>query len=57
MGLTPKQVQRLEGKLLKKEERVDVAILIMNGAYTFDEVMKELDAGKTVGQLKRQSMD
>lgn len=51
LGLTKEQVQKLEDKSLEKEDRVEVAILIMNGTYTFDEVMKELDVGKTVEEL------
>lgn len=54
LGLTKEQVQELEGKSLKKEERAEVSILILNGEYTFDEVMKELNAGKTVKDLKKQ---
>ena len=53
LGLTKEQIQKLEEKSLEKEERVEVAILLMNGTYTFDEVMKELDAGKTVEDLKK----
>ena len=34
LGLTNEQVQKLEDKSLEKEERVEVAILIMNGTYT-----------------------
>lgn len=54
LGLTKKQIKRLENKSLKKEDRVEVAILLMNGTYTFDEVIKELDKGKTVEELKEQ---
>lgn len=55
LGLTKEQVQKLEDKSLDKEERVEVAILILNGEYTFDEVMRELDAGKTVKKLKKEN--
>lgn len=51
LGLTKEQVQELENKSLEKDERVQVAILLMNGTYTFDEVIKELDSGKTVQEL------
>ncbi len=54
LGLTKEQVKKLESRSLKKEDRVEVAILLMNGTYTFDEVMKELDKGKTVEELKKQ---
>lgn len=54
LGLTKEQVQKLEDKSLEKEDRVEVAILIMNGTYTFDEVIQKLDAGKTVEELKKQ---
>ena len=53
LGLTKEQVQKLENKSLEKEDRVEVAILILNGTYTFDEVMKELDAGKTMEEIKK----
>lgn len=55
LGLTKEQVQKLEDKSLEKEERVEVAILILNETYTFDEVMKELNAGKTVEEIKKQN--
>ena len=55
LGLTKEQVNKLEEKSLEKEERVEVAILLMNGTYTFDEVMKELDAGKQIEDLKNQN--
>lgn len=57
LGLTKEQIKRLEDKSLGKEERVEVAILIMNGTYTFDEVIQKLDAGKTVEELKKQGTD
>lgn len=53
LGLTKEQVKKLEDKSLEKEDRVEVAILLMNGTYTFDEMMKELDKGKTVEELKK----
>ncbi len=53
LGLTKEQIRRLEDKSLGKEERVEVAILIMNGTYTFDEVIQKLAAGITVEELKR----
>lgn len=52
LGLTKEQIQKLKDKSLEKEERVEVAILLLNASDTFDEVMKELDAGKTVEELK-----
>lgn len=57
LGLTKEQVQKLEDKLLKKEDRVDIAILLLNGQYTFDEVIQKLDAGKTVEELKKRRTD
>ncbi|MDE6852007.1 MAG: hypothetical protein K2J67_05900 [Lachnospiraceae bacterium] len=55
LGLTKEQVQKLEDKSLEKEDRVEVAILIMNGTYSFDEVIQKLDAGITVEELKKQN--
>ena len=40
-------------KSLDKEEQVEVAILIMNGEFTFDEVMRELDQGKAVEEMMK----
>lgn len=57
LGLTKEQVKRLEDKSLDKEERVEVAILLMNETYTFDEVIQKLDAGKTVEDLKNRRAD
>lgn len=54
LGLTKEQVKKLEEKSLEKEERVEVAILLLNGTNTFDEVIRELEDGKTVEDLKRQ---
>ena len=53
LGLTKEQVKKLEEKSLEKEERVEVAILIMNRTYTFDEVMKALEAGNTIEDIKK----
>ncbi len=47
-------MQKLEDMSLEKEDRVEVAVLLMNEMYTFDEVIEELDAGKTVADLKKQ---
>lgn len=55
LGLTKEQVQKLEDKSLEKEDRVEVAILILNGAYTFDELIRKLDAGITIEELKKQN--
>lgn len=55
LGLTKEQVKTLEEKSLGKEERVEVALLLMNEAYTFGEVIEKLDAGKTVEELKKQN--
>lgn len=52
LGLTKDQVQQLKDRLLEKEERVEVAVLLLNETYTFEEVVKELDTGKTVRELE-----
>lgn len=54
LGLSKEQIQKLKKSALKKEDRIEVAVLLLNGTYTFDEVMKELDSGKTVEKLKEQ---
>lgn len=57
LGLTKEQVKTLEEKSLAKEERVEVALLLMNERYTFDEVIQKLDAGITVRELKKQPVN
>ncbi len=54
LGLTKEQVQKLEEMSLEKEDRVEVAVLLLNKMYTFDEVIEELGGGKTVEDLKEQ---
>ena len=54
LGLTKEQVQKLEDMTLEKEDRVEVAVLLLNKMYTFDEVIEELVGGKTVEDLKKQ---
>ena len=55
LGLTREQVKTLEEKSLGKEERVEVAILLINGAYTFGEVIEKLAAGITGEELRNQN--
>ena len=57
LGLTKEQVKILEEKSLAKEERVEVAVLLMNGTYTFGEVIEKLEAGKTVEELKKKPVN
>ena len=47
-------MQKLEEMSLEKEDRVEVAVLLLNKMYTFDEVIEELGGGKTVEDLKEQ---
>lgn len=51
LGLTKEQIQNLKDRSLEKNERVDVAVICRDDRYTFDSVVKELDAGKTVEEL------
>lgn len=57
LGLTKKQVQKLKEKSLEKEQRVEVALLLLNETYSFDEVMEELEHGKTVEEMKNSNQD
>jgi len=54
LGLTKEQVQKLEEMSLEKEDRMEVAVMLLNKMYTFDEVIEELGGGKTVEDLKEQ---
>ena len=51
LGLTKEQIQNLKDRSLEKNDRVEVAMICMNDGYIFDNVVKELDAGKTVEEL------
>ena len=53
LGLSNEQIQQLKDKSLSKEERIEVAVLLLNETYSFGEVLKELDAGKTVEELEK----
>lgn len=53
LGLSKEQIQQLKDKSLTKEERIDVALLLLNGTDTFQGVMKKLEAGKTVEELTK----
>lgn len=51
LGLSKEQIQQLKDKSLSKEERMEVAVLLLNETYTFEEVLEKLEAGKTVEEL------
>lgn len=53
LGLSKEQIQQLKDKSLTKEERIDVALLLLNETDTFEGVMKKLEAGKTVEELTK----
>ena len=54
LGLSKEQIQQLKDKSLSKEERIEVAVLLLNEDYTFEEVLEKLEAGKTVEELTKQ---
>ena len=54
LGLSKEQIQQLKDKSLSKEERIEVAVLLLNETYTFKEVLEQLDTGKTVKELTKQ---
>ena len=54
LGVSKEQIQQLKDKSLSKEERIEVAVLLLNEDYTFEEVLEKLEAGKTVEELTKQ---
>jgi hypothetical protein len=56
-GLSKEQIQQLKDKSLSKEERIEVAVLLLNETCTFEEVLVQLEAGKTVEELKGQESE
>ena len=57
LGLSKEQIQQLKDKSLSKEERIEVAVLLLNETCTFEEVLVQLGAGKTVEELKGQESE
>lgn len=57
LGLSKEQIQQLKDKSLSKEERIEVAGLLLNETCTFEEVLVQLEAGKTVEELKGQESE
>lgn len=57
LGLSKEQIQQLKDKSLSKEERIEVAVLLLNETCTFEEVLVQLEAGKTVEELKGQEYE
>ena len=57
LGLSKEQIQQLKDKSLSKEERIEVADLLLNETCTFEEVLVQLEAGKTVEELKGQESE
>lgn len=57
LGLSKEQIQQLKDKSLSKEERIEVAVLLLNETYTFEEVLEQLEAGKTVEELTKQESE
>ena len=57
LGLTKEQIKQLKDKSLDKEERIKVAVLLLNETYTFEKVMEKLNTGKTVAQLCKQKSE
>lgn len=57
LGLSKEQTQQLKDKSLSKEEQIEVAVLLLNETCTFEEVLVQLEAGKTVEELKGQESE
>lgn len=43
LRLSKEQIQQLKDKSLRKEERTDIVVLLLNGTNTFDEIMEKLE--------------
>ena len=57
LGLSKEQIQQLKDKSLSKEEWIEVAVLLLNETYTYEEVLEQLEAGKTVKELTKQESE
>lgn len=55
LGLMAGQVRKLKKKKYTKDERIDIALLCLNRKESFGDIMKELESGKSIGELKEES--
>lgn len=55
LGLTAGQVRKLKKKKYTKDERIEIALLCLNRKESFGDIMKELESGKSIGEMKEES--
>lgn len=55
LGLTKQQVKELEKKKYSKDERIEIAILCFNRQESVEDVIRELESGKTIAEMKEET--
>ena len=57
LGLTGEQIEELKKKEYSGEDRIAIALLCFNRNESFEDVMKELNSGRSIAQLKEEIDD
>ena len=52
LGLTKEQIETLKNMSVKESDRVDIAIMILNEKYSFEEVVSMLKKGMSVEEIR-----
>lgn len=55
LGLTDDQIQELREKKYSEDERIEIALLCMNQKITFEDILKELEQGKSIREMKEET--
>lgn len=57
LGLTREQTEELKKKKYSEEDRIEIALLCINKKASYEDVMKEIEAGKSIKELKGETED
>lgn len=55
LGLTDDQIQELREKKYSEDERIEIALLCMNQKITFEDILKQLEQGKSIREMKEET--
>lgn len=54
LGLTEDQIEELKKKKYSENDRIEIALLCMNQKTDYEVIMRELDQGKSIQQMKEE---
>lgn len=55
LGLTKEQIRSLKKKKYSQSERIDIALLCFNRQEAFEEIMKKLESGQSIVEMKEET--